>query len=206
MQSSTEVPVPARWSLPSSTFQSISMSTPMQQQTEGLLPPLIPSQYPNKANNAPPPVDQAEATNKPADGSQEFHLDAATGSTATQLPDELGLVEEPSSPSYSGTSKQVSVGAKSAADSGNINSQHGHNNQSGSSASIPFSSRSRNSQHYGGRSTSSSGYSNSSNRRGAGFHGGGRNHSFGSEKGLSSSTVRVKQIYVAKQKNQSATL
>ncbi|KAK4771606.1 hypothetical protein SAY87_032138 [Trapa incisa] len=201
-QSSTEVPIHARWShLPSSTFHSIPMSMPMQQQTEGLLP-LLP-QYPNKANNVPPPVEQSEATNKPGEGNQDYRLGAATGPTATQLPDELGLVEESSGSSFPGTSKHVHVAANSASDSGHISTLHGNKNQSGSSASIPFITRSRNSQHYGAPSSSSSGYSNNSHRRAAGYHGG-RNHSFGSEKGLSSSTGRVKQIYVAKQRNQPA--
>ncbi|XP_031377402.1 uncharacterized protein LOC116192858 isoform X2 [Punica granatum] len=206
-QSSAEVPVHARWSpLPSSTLQSVAMSVPMQQQTEGMLLPLSP-QYPNNNNNnALPPVDQSVATNRPADGSRDFPIAATTDSTATQLPDELGLLEDPSGPSSSRPSKQVGAASKRSADSGNTGAQNNNNNQIGNSASAPLSNRPRNSQHYGGSSTSSSSvYSNNYHRRGAGFQGGGRNHSFGVDKGYSSSTSRVKQIYVAKQRNQSAT-
>ncbi|KAK4746166.1 hypothetical protein SAY87_012478 [Trapa incisa] len=205
-QSSTEAPIHARWSpLPSSTFQSISMSMPMQQPTEGLLPPLLP-QIPNKANNGLPTVEQSQATKSPAESSQVYSLAAATCLTASQLPDEFGLIEGPSGSSFPRRSKHVNVAAKSAADSGTINIQHGSNSQRDSSASIPFVTHSGNTQHYGGPSTSSSGYSNNIHRRGVGYHGRGRNHSFGSDKGLSSSSGRVKQIYVAKQRNQSATL
>lgn len=204
LQASPDVPVHARWSpLPSSTFQSVSMTMPMQQ-TEGLLPPPLPPQYPNKNNSAPSPAEQPEGTNRSANGSPDFHVAAATDSAATQLPDELGLVEQPSGSSHSGPLKQVGAATKSAADSGNTVAQPGNNNQSSRSNSVPFITRPRNSQHYGGPSTSSSsGYSNT-HRRAAGFQGGGRNHSFSSDKGLSSSSVRVKQIYVAKHRNQSA--
>ncbi|KAJ4966495.1 hypothetical protein NE237_018344 [Protea cynaroides] len=101
-QSSADIPVQAHWShIPASPLHSVPLSMPLQQQAEGALP----SQFRHGS------VDQTSTVNRfhdphtsaPSDYNRSFHV--AGDATASQLPDELGLVD----PSSSTTTTRVST-------------------------------------------------------------------------------------------------
>lgn len=206
-QPPSDMSVQARWShVPAPPLQSVPMSMPLQQQTDGILT----SQF-----NRGPSAAQSSASNRfpesqnstPSDGSRNFH--AATDATVAQLPEELGLVHASSSTCTGAPTQTVvkSLSVSTAADAGKTDTvQNGSSiGQNTSSTFKPQSSQQKN--------TSSQQYSNSSGynyQRGSGvsqknssggewphrrFHG--RNQSFGVERGFSPS--KMKQIYVAKQ-------
>ncbi|XP_031254410.1 uncharacterized protein LOC116112415 isoform X2 [Pistacia vera] len=214
-QSSSDMSVQGQWSnVTAAPHQPVSISMPLQQQPDGVLPP----QY-----NHGPPVDQSSAnrfsesrTSTPSESSRNYH--AASDVTVTQLPDELGLVDS-SNTTGPGTSTQnvvaKSLSLSTITDAGKIDVVQ-NSGSSSSSESVgqnniatfkPQSSQQKNtsSQQY----SNSSGYSyqrgsgisqkNSSggewSHRRMGFHG--RNQPFSAEKGFAPS--KMKQIYVAKQ-------
>ncbi|XP_043715296.1 uncharacterized protein LOC122663725 isoform X2 [Telopea speciosissima] len=102
-QSSADIPVQARWShIPASPMHSVPLSMPLQQQAEGLLP----SQFSHGLSG-----DQTLTVNRfhdphtsaPSDNNRNFPV--AGDAAATQLPNELGLVD----PSSSSTTTRVST-------------------------------------------------------------------------------------------------
>ncbi|XP_044510583.1 uncharacterized protein LOC123229065 isoform X2 [Mangifera indica] len=210
-QSSSDISVQAHWSnVTTASHQPISISMPLQQPPDGVLPP---------QNNPGPPVDQssnanrfsASRTSTPSNSSRNFH--AASDATVNQLPDELGLLDSSSS-TGPGTSTQ-NVVAKSLAlititDAGktelvqnNSSSESVDQNnatfkpqslQQKNMSSQQYSSSSGYSYQRGGGISQKNSGSKWSHRR-MGFHG--RNQSFSAEKGFAPS--KMKQIYVAKQ-------
>ncbi|XP_044470635.1 uncharacterized protein LOC123199667 isoform X1 [Mangifera indica] len=199
-QSASDMSVQAHWSnVTAAPHQPVSISMPLQQQPDGVLP----LQY-----NYGPPVDQSSNANRsqtstPSDSSRNFH--AASDATVTQLPDELGLVDSASS-TGPGTSTQ-NVVAKSLSLSTITDAGKSDIVQNSSSSNVPQSSQQKNTSSH--QYNSSSGYSyqrgsgisqkNSSggewSHRRIGFHG--RNQSLSAEKGFG--PAKMKQIYVAKQ-------
>ncbi|CAL5326257.1 unnamed protein product [Camellia sinensis] len=212
-QSAPDMSVQGRWShVPASALHSVPLSLPLQQQEPGVLP----SQFSHGH-----PVDQSLSANRfsesrtstPSDSSRNFAM--ATDSTATQFPDELGLVDSSSS-TGAGASTQCAVKKSSSggtiADVGktdavqNVGSNSGNNGhasnafktQSGQPKNLSAQQYSHHSSGYnyqrGGISQKNSSGGEWAHRR-MGFHG--RNQSLGAEK--SYPTSKMKQIYVAKQ-------
>ncbi|XP_043710137.1 uncharacterized protein LOC122659044 [Telopea speciosissima] len=102
-QSSADIPVQARWShIPASPMHSVPLSMPLQQPAEGVLP----SQFSHGFSG-----DQTLSVNRfhdphasaPSDNNRNFPV--VGDATATQLPNELGLVH----PSSSSTTTRVST-------------------------------------------------------------------------------------------------
>ena len=197
--------VQTRWShVPASPLQSVTLSMPLEQQTEGVLP----SQF-----SQGPPGDQSLTCNRftesqtatPSDSSQKIPL--ATDATITQLPDELGLVLPSSSTVAPASAQHVakSLSLTTVADAGKTDVQTGGGMKSSGQITNP-AFKAQSSQHY----INSSGYNhqrgsrvsqkNNSGewtRRRMGFQG--RNQSMSGDKNFPAS--KMKQIYVAKHIN-----
>ncbi|KAI9198099.1 hypothetical protein LWI28_010106 [Acer negundo] len=214
-QSSSDMPVQARWSHVPSPLHSVPMSMPSQQQADVVIPSQI---------NHGPHVDQSSSANRfsvsqtstTSDGSRNF-------ATVTQLPDEFGLVDTSSSAGAGVSAPGIvakSLSLSTIGDTGKADVQNGSNSntvgQNTNSAFKHQSSQQKNmsSQQYNNSSgynyQRGSGVSHKNNNSGGewshshrrmGFHG--RNQSFGAEKGFPPS--KMKQIYVAKQNTTSGT-
>ncbi|XP_038721755.1 uncharacterized protein LOC120013865 isoform X2 [Tripterygium wilfordii] len=214
-QSSPDMPVQARWSHISASplQQSVPLSMPLQQPAEVQ----IPSQF-NPVHH----LDQSLSSNKfpesqtsvSSDNTRNFRV--STHATVTQLPDELGLVDQTSSTSAGLSTQNVSMGVRSssmggAMDVGKSDVRNGSgSNTTGQNTDSAFKPSSAHHKNTSGRQYgNSSGYNYQrgsgipqrnrsggewSNRR-MGFQG--KNQSSGPEK--SSSHLKMKQIYVAKQ-------
>ncbi|KAL6993746.1 hypothetical protein U1Q18_011863 [Sarracenia purpurea var. burkii] len=219
-QSGPDMSVQGRWShLPASPLHSGPLSLPLRHpEAAGVM---MPSQFSHGHI-----VDQSLTANRfsassrtstPSDSSRSFPV--ATDSTATQFPDELGLVD--SLNSTQGAVKKSSSGGpfvdmgktdavQNVSSSNNSSNGHSANDFKNQSAHKNQSAQQRNFsvQQYshstgynyqrGGLSQKNNNSSGSdwSHHRRMGFHGG-RNQSLGTEKSYPSS--KMKQIYVAKQ-------
>ncbi|KAL5992799.1 hypothetical protein ACLOJK_013718 [Asimina triloba] len=218
-QSSTEIPVQARWShIPASPLHSVPLSMPLQQQVEGGLP----SQFNHgaQADSLAAKGFHDSRTSTPAENGRSFHVAAVS----SQLPDELSLVEPTSSApahvptnraaSFSGAngSSKVQTLTKSTSRSSVANANEsglgniisgGGNTGSSSSQSMASSLKNQATQLY----LQPIGYTDQRaglphkigaggewHQRKMGFQG--RNQTSGSDKNFAAS--KMKQIYVAK--------
>ncbi|XP_010263559.1 PREDICTED: uncharacterized protein LOC104601792 isoform X2 [Nelumbo nucifera] len=223
-QSSSDMSVQARWShVPPSPLHSVSLPMPLQQQTEAALP----AQF-----NHGLAVEQSSSGNRfheprssaPPDSSRSFPV--ANDATASQLPDELGLVEQSNSSttrvssgrpasfnSPNGNVKAQTVVTKStsrnavanASDSVSVNSSSSNNSQSMNSVFKTQSSQQTSSTqqyiHPTGYSDQRGGGVSQKDSSGSEWSHRrigfqGRNQSSGTDKSFASS--KMKQIYVAK--------
>ncbi|XP_038722737.1 uncharacterized protein LOC120014758 isoform X2 [Tripterygium wilfordii] len=213
-QSSPDMPVQACWSHISASplQQSVPLSMPLQQPAEVQRPQF----------NLVHHLDQSLSTNRFPDSQTSVSSDntrnftMSTHATVTQLPDELGLVDQTNSTSAGPSTQNMSVGAKSssmggAMDVGNSGVRNGSgSNNTGQNTSSAFKVSSAHHKNTSGpQYANSSGYNyqrgsgipqrNSSggewSQRRMGFQG--KNQSSGPEKSFPH--LKMKQIYVAKQ-------
>ncbi|XP_038699848.1 uncharacterized protein LOC119997101 isoform X2 [Tripterygium wilfordii] len=199
-QSSPDMPVQARWSHISASplQQSVPLSMPLQQPAELQ----IPSQF-----NPVHRLDQSLSTNRfpdsqtsvPSDNTRNFIV--STHATVTQLPDELGLVDQTSSTSAGPSTQNATVGAKGSSMGGAMDvGKSDVRNGSRSNSTGPYcgpqygNSSGYNNQRGSGIPQRSSSGGEWSHRR-MGFQG--KNQSSGPEKSFPH--LKTKQIYVAKQ-------
>lgn len=207
-QSSPEMPVQARWPhVPASTLHSVPISHPLQQQSEGTLPPTFGHGH---------SVDQSLNTNRfleshppeASDGTPSFTV--ATGANPAQFPVELGLGDSSKSGATTGGSaqslaSQISSGCANA-DAGKIDALKNGVTNSGKdqgvsgfktqtqqkNASAQQNQTAGYNYHRGGGMSQRNMAGNDWSHRRMGFHG--RNQSLGAVP-----STKVKQIYVAKQ-------
>ncbi|XP_068651446.1 uncharacterized protein [Aristolochia californica] len=161
-QSSADMPMQARWAhIPASPLHSVPLSMPLQQQVDGA----VPSQF-NHGLSADPST--GERLNEPrASTPHESNRKFSAADSASQFPDELGLVDSTNNngshvstsrtASYSsthGSSSRPLSAAKSssrsnvahATESGNITGNANGNSSSGNSQSVDATYKSSSSQ------------------------------------------------------------
>uniref|UniRef100_A0A803KXW5 Uncharacterized protein n=1 Tax=Chenopodium quinoa TaxID=63459 RepID=A0A803KXW5_CHEQI len=210
--SSPDVSVHPRWShIQSSPIHTIPQSMALQQQAEGAMPSQSSHASADHHSLNASGFSKTQTSSSLEDG-RSFSM--STNAAATQFPNELGLVNPPvsigsealalhmGSSSRSGDSVKVDACAEGSGSQRNPHVAASAPNKAQAQMSKqkhPSAQQQYNHYQRGGGQKNSSG-AEWSNRK-MGFHG--RNHSSGGERGFP--PTKVKQIYVAKQNNTSAT-